>query len=199
MNLNFFACLLIVAGIRETSFRIFQLITILRKEETLEIKKKNNKSFLKKKSTISNILKRSMLFNSIAATTPAPSPLPREDRSGIHTCGIQNATFPIGAKLKSAREKSRAIVASLFVISIARGEVRVIRASFRPSRSREIYYGVRWAKWWMFGPEGKPKRVDISLVSVSISISNRICSSTTLIGYSVSQLGSACTPMYIFA
>lgn len=84
-----------------------------------------------------------MLFNSIAATTPAPSPLPREDRSGIHTCGIQNATFPIGAKLKSAREKSRAIVASLFVISIARGEVRVIRASFRPSRSREIYYGVR--------------------------------------------------------
>lgn len=84
-----------------------------------------------------------MLFNSIAATTPAPSPLPREDRSGIHTRGIQNATFPIGAKLKSAREKSRAIVASLFVISIARGEVRVIRASFRPSRSREIYYGVR--------------------------------------------------------
>lgn len=106
-------------------------------------KKKNNKSFLKKKSTISKILKRSMLFNSIAATTPAPSPLPREDRSGIHTRGIQNATFPIGAKLKSAREKSRAIVASLFVISIARGEVRVIRASFRPSRSREIYYGVR--------------------------------------------------------
>lgn len=75
MNLNFFACLLIVAGIRETSFRIFQLITILRKEETLEIKKNNNKSFLKKESTISNILKRSMLFNSIAATTPTPSPL----------------------------------------------------------------------------------------------------------------------------